>query len=141
MHPAGQTVDHQALLKQFEHLNHGNPGTFEVEDLDRLMKSVQTVMDSSPLFTSAAEFPRTETHKTRNSCFVKLCHCVTRVMSDGNCCPLRGHRLNEAFTLCPQTGLFVWGTLGSADCCQLCVGDPGVSSVMLLHMWSAHSVS
>lgn len=41
MHPAGQTVDHQALLKQFEHLNHGNPGTFEVEDLDRLIKSVQ----------------------------------------------------------------------------------------------------
>lgn len=33
------TVDHQALLKQFEHLNHMNPDTFEVEDLDRLIKS------------------------------------------------------------------------------------------------------
>uniref|UniRef100_A0A8C6SIR6 Nucleobindin 2a n=1 Tax=Neogobius melanostomus TaxID=47308 RepID=A0A8C6SIR6_9GOBI len=32
-------VDHQALLKQFEHLNHINPHTFEVEDLDRLIKS------------------------------------------------------------------------------------------------------
>uniref|UniRef100_A0A8C6PE45 Nucleobindin 2a n=1 Tax=Nothobranchius furzeri TaxID=105023 RepID=A0A8C6PE45_NOTFU len=32
-------VDHQALLKQFEHLNHMNPHTFEVEDLDRLIKS------------------------------------------------------------------------------------------------------
>uniref|UniRef100_A0A3Q1GZ33 EF-hand domain-containing protein n=1 Tax=Anabas testudineus TaxID=64144 RepID=A0A3Q1GZ33_ANATE len=35
----GMTVDHQALLKQFEHLNHMNPDTFEVEDLDRLIKS------------------------------------------------------------------------------------------------------
>ena len=34
------TVDHQALLKQFEHLNHMNPHTFEVDDLDRLIKSV-----------------------------------------------------------------------------------------------------
>ncbi|XP_033181146.1 nucleobindin-2 isoform X2 [Mastacembelus armatus] len=33
------TVDHQALLKQFEHLNHMNPETFEVEDLDRLITS------------------------------------------------------------------------------------------------------
>uniref|UniRef100_A0A8C2H963 Nucleobindin 2a n=1 Tax=Cyprinus carpio TaxID=7962 RepID=A0A8C2H963_CYPCA len=32
-------VDHQALLKQFEYLNHMNPLTFEVEDLDRLIKS------------------------------------------------------------------------------------------------------
>ncbi|XP_030620805.1 nucleobindin-2a isoform X1 [Chanos chanos] len=32
-------VDHQALLKQFEYLNHMNPHTFEVEDLDRLIKS------------------------------------------------------------------------------------------------------
>lgn len=36
----GRTVDHQALLKQFEHLNHMNPDTFEVEDLDRLIKAV-----------------------------------------------------------------------------------------------------
>ncbi|XP_018541204.1 nucleobindin-2 [Lates calcarifer] len=35
----GRTVDHQALLKQFEHLNHMNPNTFEVEDLNRLIKS------------------------------------------------------------------------------------------------------
>uniref|UniRef100_A0A7N8YA89 Nucleobindin 2a n=1 Tax=Mastacembelus armatus TaxID=205130 RepID=A0A7N8YA89_9TELE len=32
-------VDHQALLKQFEYLNHMNPHTFEVDDLDRLIKS------------------------------------------------------------------------------------------------------
>uniref|UniRef100_A0A3Q2ZWI1 Nucleobindin 2 n=1 Tax=Kryptolebias marmoratus TaxID=37003 RepID=A0A3Q2ZWI1_KRYMA len=32
-------MDHQALLKQFEHLNHMNPHTFEVEDLDRLIQS------------------------------------------------------------------------------------------------------
>ncbi|XP_038150728.1 nucleobindin-2-like [Cyprinodon tularosa] len=35
----GNTLDHQALLKQFEHLNHMNPHTFEVEDLDRLIQS------------------------------------------------------------------------------------------------------
>ncbi|XP_051238191.1 nucleobindin-2 [Dicentrarchus labrax] len=35
----GRTASHQALLKQFEHLNHLNPDTFEVEDLDRLIKS------------------------------------------------------------------------------------------------------
>ncbi|XP_070762762.1 nucleobindin-2-like [Enoplosus armatus] len=35
----GRTVSHQALLKQFEHLNHLNPNTFEVEDLDSLIKS------------------------------------------------------------------------------------------------------
>ncbi|XP_068452708.1 nucleobindin-2-like [Clinocottus analis] len=35
----GRTVDHLALLKQFEHLNHGNPSTFEVEDLNRLIQS------------------------------------------------------------------------------------------------------
>ncbi|XP_017288381.1 nucleobindin-2 isoform X2 [Kryptolebias marmoratus] len=35
----GQNMDHQALLKQFEHLNHMNPHTFEVEDLDRLIQS------------------------------------------------------------------------------------------------------
>ncbi|XP_059191331.1 nucleobindin-2-like [Centropristis striata] len=36
---SGRTVDHQALLKQFEHLNHMNPNTFEVDDLDRLIQS------------------------------------------------------------------------------------------------------
>uniref|UniRef100_A0A8C9Z774 Nucleobindin 2 n=1 Tax=Sander lucioperca TaxID=283035 RepID=A0A8C9Z774_SANLU len=35
----GRTVDHQALLKQFDHLNHLNPNTFEVDDLDRLIQS------------------------------------------------------------------------------------------------------
>ncbi|XP_026864631.2 nucleobindin-2b [Electrophorus electricus] len=35
----GLKIDHQALLKQFEHLNHMNPHTFEVDDLDRLIKS------------------------------------------------------------------------------------------------------
>ncbi|KAG8125747.1 hypothetical protein E2320_020920, partial [Naja naja] len=32
-------IDHQALLKQFEHLNHHNPHTFEVKDLDMLIKT------------------------------------------------------------------------------------------------------
>lgn len=35
----GRTVDHKALLRQFEHLNHMNPHTFEVDDLDRLIKA------------------------------------------------------------------------------------------------------
>ncbi|XP_077453609.1 nucleobindin-2-like [Stigmatopora argus] len=35
----GWKVDHQALLKQFEHLNQDNPHSFEPEDLDRLIKS------------------------------------------------------------------------------------------------------
>ncbi|XP_061578388.1 nucleobindin-2-like isoform X3 [Cololabis saira] len=35
----GRAVDHQALLRQFQHLNHKNPDTFEVEDLDRLIQS------------------------------------------------------------------------------------------------------
>lgn len=42
----GRTVDHQALLKQFEHLNHGNPDTFEVEDLDRLIKSATSDLEN-----------------------------------------------------------------------------------------------
>lgn len=42
----GLTVDHQALLKQFEHLNHMNPHTFEVEDLDRLIKSATDDLDN-----------------------------------------------------------------------------------------------
>ncbi|XP_061898786.1 nucleobindin-2-like [Entelurus aequoreus] len=35
----GWKVDHQALLKQFEHLNHDNPHSFESEDLGRLIQS------------------------------------------------------------------------------------------------------
>ncbi|XP_041650735.1 nucleobindin-2-like [Cheilinus undulatus] len=42
----GWKVDHQALLKQFEHLNHMNPNTFEVEDLDRLIKSATKDLES-----------------------------------------------------------------------------------------------
>ncbi|XP_017295545.1 nucleobindin-2a [Kryptolebias marmoratus] len=39
-------VDHQALLKQFEHLNHMNPHTFEVDDLDRLIKSATNDLEN-----------------------------------------------------------------------------------------------
>lgn len=42
--PAGYVVDYQALLKQFEHLDHMSPGTFEAEDLDQLIKAVQEMM-------------------------------------------------------------------------------------------------
>uniref|UniRef100_A0A673MNB5 Nucleobindin-2-like n=1 Tax=Sinocyclocheilus rhinocerous TaxID=307959 RepID=A0A673MNB5_9TELE len=42
----GMTVDHKALLKQFEHLNHMNPYTFEVEDLDRLIKSATNDLEN-----------------------------------------------------------------------------------------------
>ncbi|KAM9375407.1 nucleobindin-2-like [Pholidichthys leucotaenia] len=42
----GRTVDHQALLKQFEHLNHMNPSTFEVEDLDRLIRSATADLEN-----------------------------------------------------------------------------------------------
>lgn len=45
--PAGHTVDHQALLKQFEHLNHKNQWTFEVEDLEGLIRSVHSPLSSS----------------------------------------------------------------------------------------------
>uniref|UniRef100_A0A8C7SHM7 Nucleobindin 2a n=1 Tax=Oncorhynchus mykiss TaxID=8022 RepID=A0A8C7SHM7_ONCMY len=38
--------DHQALLKQFEYLNHMNPHTFEVEDLDRLIKSATNDLEN-----------------------------------------------------------------------------------------------
>ncbi|CAL8362835.1 nucleobindin-2a [Gadus morhua] len=39
-------VDHQALLKQFEYLNHMNPHTFEVEDLDRLIRSATNDLEN-----------------------------------------------------------------------------------------------
>ncbi|XP_077568980.1 nucleobindin-2a [Stigmatopora nigra] len=39
-------VDHQVLLKQFEYLNHMNPHTFEVEDLDRLIKSATNDLEN-----------------------------------------------------------------------------------------------
>ncbi|XP_068595289.1 nucleobindin-2-like [Brachionichthys hirsutus] len=41
-----RTVDHHALLKQFEHLNHMNPDTFEIEDLDRLIKSATNDLEN-----------------------------------------------------------------------------------------------
>ncbi|XP_063053714.1 nucleobindin-2-like [Engraulis encrasicolus] len=42
----GMTVDYEALLRQFEHLNHMNPHTFEVEDLDRLIKSATSDLEN-----------------------------------------------------------------------------------------------
>ncbi|XP_058486307.1 nucleobindin-2a isoform X2 [Solea solea] len=39
-------VDHQALLKQFEYLNHMNPHTFEVDDLDLLIKSATNDLEN-----------------------------------------------------------------------------------------------
>ncbi|XP_037306362.2 nucleobindin-2-like [Pungitius pungitius] len=42
----GRTVDHQALLKQFDHLNHRNPHTFEVEDLERLIQSATVDLEN-----------------------------------------------------------------------------------------------
>ncbi|XP_062380038.1 nucleobindin-2a [Sardina pilchardus] len=42
----GIAVDHQALLKQFEYLNHMNPHTFEVDDLDRLIKSATSDLEN-----------------------------------------------------------------------------------------------
>lgn len=42
----GMIVDHQSLLKQFEHLNHKNPHTFEVDDLDRLIKSATNDLEN-----------------------------------------------------------------------------------------------
>ncbi|XP_031443222.1 nucleobindin-2-like isoform X2 [Clupea harengus] len=42
----GMAVDHQALLKQFEYLNHMNPHTFEVDDLDRLIKSATSDLEN-----------------------------------------------------------------------------------------------
>ncbi|KAF7654881.1 hypothetical protein LDENG_00063640 [Lucifuga dentata] len=43
---AGWKVDHQALLRQFDHLNHMNPHTFEVEDLDRLIKATNKDLEN-----------------------------------------------------------------------------------------------
>ncbi|XP_075996876.1 nucleobindin-2-like [Genypterus blacodes] len=42
----GRVVDHHALLRQFEHLNHKNPDTFEVDDLDRLIKAATKDMEN-----------------------------------------------------------------------------------------------
>ncbi|XP_038262579.1 nucleobindin-2 isoform X2 [Dermochelys coriacea] len=39
-------IDHQALLKQFEHLNHQNPDTFESKDLDMLIKAATSDLEN-----------------------------------------------------------------------------------------------
>ncbi|KFV70859.1 Nucleobindin-2 [Dryobates pubescens] len=39
-------IDHQALLKQFEHLNHQNPDTFEPKDLDMLIKAATNDLEN-----------------------------------------------------------------------------------------------
>ncbi|XP_074811028.1 nucleobindin-2 isoform X2 [Natator depressus] len=39
-------VDYQALLKQFEHLNHQNPETFESKDLDMLIKAATSDLEN-----------------------------------------------------------------------------------------------
>ncbi|KAL0967957.1 hypothetical protein UPYG_G00260320 [Umbra pygmaea] len=42
----GHELNHRALLKQFEHMNHMNPHTFEVEDLDKLIKSATSDLEN-----------------------------------------------------------------------------------------------
>ncbi|XP_061101484.1 nucleobindin-2-like isoform X2 [Conger conger] len=42
----GKAVDHQTLLRQFQYLNHRNPHTFEVEDLDRLITSATSDLEN-----------------------------------------------------------------------------------------------
>uniref|UniRef100_A0A7N4NTZ6 Nucleobindin 2 n=1 Tax=Sarcophilus harrisii TaxID=9305 RepID=A0A7N4NTZ6_SARHA len=39
-------IDHQALLKQFEHLNHQNPDKFEPRDLDMLIKAATNDLEN-----------------------------------------------------------------------------------------------
>ncbi|XP_054827444.1 nucleobindin-2 isoform X1 [Eublepharis macularius] len=39
-------IDHQSLLKQFEHLNHQNPHTFEAKDLDMLIKTATSDLEN-----------------------------------------------------------------------------------------------
>ncbi|XP_044281792.1 nucleobindin-2 isoform X1 [Varanus komodoensis] len=39
-------IDHQALLKQFEHLNHHNPHTFEAKDLDMLIRAATSDLEN-----------------------------------------------------------------------------------------------
>lgn len=42
-------MNHHLLLKQFEHLNHQNPDTFESRDLDMLIKAVRVCPQSGVL--------------------------------------------------------------------------------------------
>uniref|UniRef100_A0ACB8G343 Nucleobindin-2 n=1 Tax=Sphaerodactylus townsendi TaxID=933632 RepID=A0ACB8G343_9SAUR len=39
-------IDHQSLLKQFEHLNHQNPHTFEAKDLDMLIRTATSDLEN-----------------------------------------------------------------------------------------------
>ncbi|MBN3287688.1 NUCB2 protein, partial [Polyodon spathula] len=42
----GLTVDHESLLKQFEYLNHGNPHTFEIDDLNKLITTATSDLEN-----------------------------------------------------------------------------------------------
>uniref|UniRef100_A0A8C8IS77 EF-hand domain-containing protein n=1 Tax=Oncorhynchus tshawytscha TaxID=74940 RepID=A0A8C8IS77_ONCTS len=42
----GHEMNHKALLMQFEYMNHMNPHTFEVEDLDKLIKSATSDLEN-----------------------------------------------------------------------------------------------
>ncbi|KAJ7998181.1 hypothetical protein DPEC_G00219930 [Dallia pectoralis] len=42
----GNDINHMALLQQFEYMNHMNPHTFEVEDLDKLIKSATSDLEN-----------------------------------------------------------------------------------------------
>ncbi|MGH0121235.1 UNVERIFIED_CONTAM: hypothetical protein FKN15_025942 [Acipenser sinensis] len=42
----GLAVDHESLLKQFEYLNHGNPHTFEIEDLNKLITTATSDLEN-----------------------------------------------------------------------------------------------
>ncbi|KAJ6665059.1 hypothetical protein lerEdw1_005290 [Lerista edwardsae] len=55
-------IDHQALLKQFEHLNHQNPHTFEAKDLDMLIRAATHDLENYDK-TRHEEFKRYEMMK------------------------------------------------------------------------------
>lgn len=67
-------IDHQALLKRFEHLNHQNPHTFESHDLDLLIKTAthdlenfdKTHHDEFKRYEMMKEHERREYLKTLN---------------------------------------------------------------------------
>ncbi|XP_033909736.3 nucleobindin-2-like [Acipenser ruthenus] len=42
----GLAVDHESLLKQFEYLNHGNPHTFEIDDLNKLITTATSDLEN-----------------------------------------------------------------------------------------------
>ncbi|XP_049646158.1 nucleobindin-2-like [Suncus etruscus] len=55
-------IDHHALLKQFEHLNHQNPDKFEPTDLDMLIKAATSDLENYDK-TGHDEFERYEMMK------------------------------------------------------------------------------